>query len=128
MRIALFVIVMILAFVALPTTPAAGETVPPTATATPDFPYPTPRPTVDGTPDPTSTPNPDCPANDCFPAPTPHPIGPTSTPNPACPANDCFPFPTPRPTTAPGATIQPAHPDPGTGIWYYAFMPIAGRH
>ena len=29
MRIALFVIVMILAFVALPTTPAAGETVPP---------------------------------------------------------------------------------------------------
>lgn len=125
--VALFVVVLLLALAAQPTMPVAGETVPPTATATPDFPYPTPRPTVDGTPDPTSTPDPNCPANDCFPAPTPHPISPTSTPDPACPANDCFPFPTPRPTNVPGAPIEPAQPGPEEGYWHYAFMPIVHR-
>ncbi len=129
---ALFVVLLVLAFAALPTTPAAGETVPPTATATPDFPYPTPRPTVDGTPEPTATPDPACPEGGCFPAPTPRPtdgapIGPTATPDPACPEGGCFPFPTPRPTNVPGTPIEPAQPGPEPGFWHYAFMPIVGR-
>lgn len=131
---ALFVVLLVLAFAALPTTPAAGETVPPTATATPDFPYPTPRPTVDGTPDPTATPDPNCPPEGCGPVPTPRPTdtapsGPTPTPNPACPQNDCFPFPTPRPTDDGNVPIDPAKPGPGPepGFWHYSFMPVVGR-
>ena len=124
---ALFVVVLVLGFAALPTTPAAGETVPPTATATPDFPYATPRPTVEGTPEPTATLNPNCPPEGCGPIPTPRPTSNVPpTPDPGC-TEPCFPFPTPRPTSEPGAPVQPAQPDPGTGIWHYSFMPIAGR-
>lgn len=118
--VALFVVVLLLGFAALPTTPAAGETVPPTPTATPDFPYPTPRPS----PGPTSTPDPNCPNGGCFPAPTPRP--PSGTPLPDC-SDQCFPWPTPRPTDDGNVPIDPANPDPGETWWHYAFMPIVGR-
>ncbi len=121
--VAAFVVVFAVALVALPTAPAAGQTIPP-PTNTPDFPYPTPRP--DGGP--TATPDPNCPPEGCGPIPTPRPSpGPTSTPDPACPEGGCFPFPTPRPTNAPNATIVPAGPDEGIGIWHYSFMPQLGQ-
>lgn len=139
MRTALIVAAFVVVFAAgllYVAAPAAGQTVPPateTPTATPTATTecrgdcsiaPTPRPTTDGTPEPTATPDPNCPDGNCFPAPTPRP--PHGTPAPDCPS-ECFPWPTPRPTYAPGATIEPANPGNGTGIWYYSFMPIMGR-
>lgn len=126
--VAVFVVLFAAGLVALPTMPASGQTVPPTATATPDFPYATPRPTVDGTPEPTATSNPNCPPEGCNPVPTPRPtLNVPATPDPGC-VEPCFPFPTPRPTFEPGAPIEPAQPDPGPGIWFYSFMPKVGKH
>lgn len=96
--------------------PASGQTMPP--------PLPTNPPPL--TPYPTETPN-TCNSPACIlPTATPLVPIPTSTPGGGCP-DWCFPFPTPRPTVAPGEPVQPAQPDPGTGIWYYAFMPSVGR-
>jgi len=125
MRIAAVVAVFVLVFVAGlvgVVAPAAGQTVPP-ATETPTATIeclgdcsiaPTPRPT-----DSLTTPAPDC-AGECPILPTPRP--PSGTPAPDC-VGACIPFPTPRPTYAPGATIEPAGPDNGTGFWHYSFMP-----
>ena len=130
--VALFVVLFAAGLVSV-VAPASGQTIPPTETptATPKCQgdcsiAPTPRPTASVSP----TPDPGC-TDDCGPIPTPRPDAgtpqPTSTPNPACPANDCFPFPTPRPTYAPGATIEPAGPNDGIGFWHYSFAPIVGR-
>ena len=119
---ALFVAVLLLPLAVQPTTPAAGETVPPTATpcAGDCGPIPTPRPS----PGSTSTPDPNCPVEGCGPIPTPRP--PSGTPLPDC-DGECFPWPTPRPTNVPGAPIEPAKPGPEEGYWHYSFMPIVGR-
>ena len=98
--VALFVAVLVLVIVAQPTTPAAGETVPSTATP--------------------------C-AGDCGPIITPRPSPwPASTPDPGC-TDNCGPWPTPRPTVPPYETIEPANPGGGEAILYHTFMPIAGR-
>ncbi len=123
---ALFVVVLILALAAAPTTPAIGETVPPTPTACAGDcgPIPTPRPTIDGTPWPTPTPDPNCPEGGCFPVATQRPV--MGTPLPDC-EGVCIPWPTPRPTYEQGAPIDPAQPGPGETWWHYSFMPIVGR-
>ena len=109
--VAVFVVVFAAGLLALPTVPAAGQTVPP--------PTATPRPTASVSP----TPDPGC-TDDCGPIPTPRPI--MGTPGPGC-EGECFPWPTPRPTYIPGGTIDPAEPGPGKQIWFYGFMPIVGR-
>jgi hypothetical protein len=128
--ITLFVVVFAAVLLGV-TAPAAGQTIPPilaeTPTATPCAgdcgPIPTPRPTY-GTPEPTSTPDPNCPDGACGPIPTQRPI--MGTPAPDC-TGDCFPWPTPRPTYEQGAPIDPAQPGPGETWWHYSFMPIVGR-
>lgn len=124
--VAVFVVLLVAGLVGV-VVPATGQTVPP-PTETPCIggdcgPVPTARPT-DGEP---GTPDPGC-TGECNPVPTPRPPDSMTTPLPGC-TDPCFPFPTPRPTYAPGATIEPAYPGNGTGIWYYSFMPtVRLRH